>query len=106
MDLRTQLEASLGAAYTFERELGGGGMSLRLPVARTVARCSTEGDGPYLAPVYNRLGELYEGKGDRANAASYYSRFVELRTGADPEPQSRVREVRARLVRSTDAERR
>src|SRR5262245_36773975 len=27
MDLRTQLESTLGAAYTFERELGGGGMS-------------------------------------------------------------------------------
>src|SRR3954467_5756175 len=27
MDLRTQLASTLGAAYTFERELGGGGMS-------------------------------------------------------------------------------
>ena len=27
MDLRTQLESTLGATYTFERELGGGGMS-------------------------------------------------------------------------------
>jgi serine/threonine-protein kinase len=27
MDLRTQLEATLGAAYTIERELGGGGMA-------------------------------------------------------------------------------
>ena len=65
-----------------------------------------EGDGLYLAPVYKRLGELYEGKGDRAKAASNYSRFVELWNGADPELQSRVRDVRARLVRLTDAERR
>src|SRR5829696_7172978 len=27
MDLRTQLESTLGTTYTFERELGGGGMS-------------------------------------------------------------------------------
>ena len=27
MDLRKQLESTLGAAYAFERELGGGGMS-------------------------------------------------------------------------------
>src|SRR5215216_4188660 len=27
MDLRDQLQTSLGAAYTLERELGGGGMS-------------------------------------------------------------------------------
>ena len=32
-DLRTQLQATLGAAYTLERELGGGGMS-RVFVAR------------------------------------------------------------------------
>jgi hypothetical protein len=56
--------------------------------------------------VYKRLGELYEEKGDRANAASYYSKFVELWSGADLELQPRVRDVRARLVRLTDAERR
>jgi serine/threonine-protein kinase len=36
MDLRDQLQASLGAAYTLERELGGGGMS-RVFVAREEA---------------------------------------------------------------------
>lgn len=65
-------------------------------------RLAIDGDGLYLAPVYKRLGELYEGKGDRATAASYYGRFVELWNGADPELQSRVRDVRARLVRLTN----
>ena len=69
-------------------------------------RLLVEGDGLYLAPVYKRLGELYEGKGYRANAASYYSKFVELWKDADPELQPTVRDVRARLVRLTDAERR
>ena len=35
-DLRSQLQTSLGAAYTLERELGGGGMS-RVFVAREAA---------------------------------------------------------------------
>lgn len=35
-DLREQLQAALGATYTLERELGGGGMS-RVFVANEVA---------------------------------------------------------------------
>ena len=52
-----------------------------------------------LAPVYRRLGELYEAKGDRARALDYYGRFVELWKNADPELQPAVREVRQRLSR-------
>ena len=63
-------------------------------------------DGLYLAGVYKRLGERYEEQGNRAKAASYLAKFVELWKDADPELQSRVRDVRARLVRLTDAERR
>ncbi len=51
-----------------------------------------------LAPTYKRLGELYEGKGDRKKAADYYGRFVELWKDADPELQPSVREVRGRLA--------
>ncbi len=52
-----------------------------------------------LAPTYKRLGELYEANGDRAKAADYYGRFVELWKNADPELQPGVREVRQRLAR-------
>ncbi|HXY69493.1 MAG TPA: hypothetical protein VEH62_08590, partial [Gemmatimonadales bacterium] len=52
-----------------------------------------------LAPVYRRLGELYEAKGDRARALDYYGRFVDLWKNADPELQPAVREVRQRLSR-------
>ena len=52
-----------------------------------------------LAPALKRSGELYEAKGDRAKAADCYRRFVELWKDADPELQSGVREVRARLAR-------
>ena len=53
-----------------------------------------------------RLGEVYEAKGDREKAASYFSRFVDLWQDADPEQQSKVAEARARLARLTGAERR
>ena len=52
-----------------------------------------------LAPTYKRLGELYETRGDRAEARKYYGRFVDLWKDADPELQPVVREVRARLAR-------
>ena len=42
-----------------------------------------------LASTYKRLGELYEGKGDRKKAAEYYGKFVELWKDADPELCSR-----------------
>jgi len=63
-------------------------------------------DGLYLAGVYKRLGELYEEQGDRAKAASYLAKFVELWKDADPELQPKVRDARARLVRLGDPERR
>ena len=50
------------------------------------------------APSLKRLGELYEGRGDRAKAAEYYGRFVELWKKADPELQPTLKEVRTRLA--------
>ncbi|HYW30967.1 MAG TPA: protein kinase [Gemmatimonas sp.] len=59
----------------------------------------------YNAWSLQRLGDLYEAKGDSARALDAYSRFVELWKDADPELQPVVRDVRARidrLRRSTD----
>ena len=56
-------------------------------------------DATWLAASYVRLGELWEGKGDRAKAASYYARFVDLWKDADPELQPRIADVRRRLAR-------
>ena len=50
------------------------------------------------------LGELYESKGARENAAKYYEQFVELWKNADPELQPAVKEVRARLAKLRSAE--
>jgi tetratricopeptide (TPR) repeat protein len=56
-------------------------------------------EGYTLAPSLKRLGELYEQKGDRARAAEYYNRFVDLWKDAEPDLQPAVREVRQRLAR-------
>jgi tetratricopeptide (TPR) repeat protein len=56
-------------------------------------------DATYLGPSLKRLGELYEAKGDRDNAAKEYARFVELWKNADPELQVSVSDAKARLAR-------
>jgi DNA-binding SARP family transcriptional activator len=52
-----------------------------------------------LPRALQRLGELYEAAGDRANAIAYYDRFAELWKDADPELQPVVRDVRQRIAR-------
>lgn len=52
-----------------------------------------------LAPSLQRLGDLYEAKGDRAKAVAYYGRFVDLWKDADPALQPAVLEAKARLAR-------
>jgi tetratricopeptide (TPR) repeat protein len=61
-------------------------------------------DGLFLAGSHKRLGELYEAKGDRQRAAGHYTTFVELWKKADPELQPQVNEVRKRLARLSDLE--
>jgi tetratricopeptide (TPR) repeat protein len=63
-------------------------------------------DPQFLAGTYKRLGELYEAKGDREKAASYYSRFIDLWNDADPELQPKVEDAKRRLASLTAAERR
>jgi len=56
-------------------------------------------DFPDLARTYQRLGELYEARGDRDRAVEWYGRFVDLWAEADPVFQPVVRDVRARIER-------
>jgi tetratricopeptide (TPR) repeat protein len=51
-----------------------------------------------IAQTYRRLGQLYEGRGEREKAVEYYDRFVNLWSDADPELQPVVRDVRARIA--------
>jgi len=50
-----------------------------------------------LAPAHERLGQLYDERGDQENALRNYARFVELWREADPELQPRVQAAQARL---------
>lgn len=56
-------------------------------------------DGLALAGIHKRLGELYEAKGNRADALSHYNTFLSLWKDADPELQPKVLEVRQRVGR-------
>ena len=54
-------------------------------------------DWPYLPRICERLGQLYDEKGNLAKAAEYYAKFVDLWADADEALQLRVRAVRRRL---------
>jgi len=56
-------------------------------------------DALYLAGMRQRLGEMYEAKGNVEKALEHYTAFVELWKDADPELQPRVRDVRGRIER-------
>jgi tetratricopeptide (TPR) repeat protein len=54
-------------------------------------------DQAVLGPTLERLGQLYDERGDLDKAAEYYAQFVELWAEADEELQPRVRAAQARL---------
>jgi tetratricopeptide (TPR) repeat protein len=54
-------------------------------------------DSPDLPLALERLGQLYDAKGDTENAALYYAQFVEMWEDADADLQPRVAAARARL---------
>ena len=56
-------------------------------------------DGMFLAGAHKRLGELYEAKGNNADALKHYNVFLNLWKNADPVLQPRVAEVRKRVAR-------
>jgi tetratricopeptide (TPR) repeat protein len=53
----------------------------------------------YLAPAHLRQAEIYERRGDRAQAAVHYQRFVELWGECDAELRPMVDDARRRLAR-------
>jgi tetratricopeptide (TPR) repeat protein len=63
-------------------------------------------DGAQRALMVKRLGELYESRGDVANAARRYREFLQLWERADPRLQPKVAEVRRKLSRLADVEKR
>jgi len=51
-------------------------------------------DSFYLGPAYERLGDLYEQRGDTTSAIRYYAKLVDLWKDADPELRPRVEAAR------------
>jgi TolB-like protein len=51
------------------------------------------------AASYQRLGELYETRGDRKKAIDYYLKLTDLWKNADPELQPIVKDAHARIAR-------
>ncbi|MEJ2548858.1 MAG: hypothetical protein P8125_13775, partial [Gemmatimonadota bacterium] len=54
-------------------------------------------DAESLPAAHERLGQLFDAKGELEKAALHYARFVELWEDADPDLQPRVAAARARL---------
>jgi tetratricopeptide (TPR) repeat protein len=95
-------EALYGLARVYDRM--GQVDSARIYYQRAVDAPSLRrliSDAIQLAPALKRLGELYEARGDDANAAKYYNRLVDLWHDADPALQPTVRDIRQRLARFT-----
>jgi eukaryotic-like serine/threonine-protein kinase len=57
------------------------------------------GDANFLPASYQRLGEIYEAKGDRKRAVEYYGKLVALWKNADPELQPIVKDAKERVAR-------
>jgi tetratricopeptide (TPR) repeat protein len=65
-------------------------------------------DARFLPAVEQRLGELYEAKGQREKALAHYRRFIDLWKNADPALQPRVTDAKLRvaaLTKGTDVRR-
>ena len=56
-------------------------------------------DAYYMAATYQRLGEIYETKGDHKQAIEYYAKLADLWKNADPELQPIVKDAHARIAR-------
>jgi tetratricopeptide (TPR) repeat protein len=61
-------------------------------------------DALRLPAAHERLGQLYEAKGNTAKAVEHYRAFIELWKNADPELQPRVAGARRRLAMLTPVE--
>jgi tetratricopeptide (TPR) repeat protein len=87
-------------AHTWQQQ---GQRDSALSVYERLASTQTDGrlaedDARWLPHSFRRLGELYEARGDTANAIRYYNEFVELWKDADPELLPAVEDVRGRIA--------
>ncbi len=96
----------LGVAYDRAGEADSARAALEQFVNLRAATPRGITTGLALAQSLQRLGELYEAKGDRQSAIKYYDRLLALWKNADPELAPRIDDVRKRVARLSDSERR
>jgi len=91
------------AAFAYDR-IGQPDSTIAL-LERAIAMPSISGGPIYESTWYARglekLGDLYESRGDRATAADYYLKYLTLLKGADPVLASQVSDVRRKYERVT-----
>ena len=84
--------------------LGEGVLAAFEPVVNAIFTRDQAVDALFYAPALNRLGEIYEAKGNKAKAREYYQRFVDQWRDAEPQFQPKVAEARRRIAAlGTDA---
>jgi hypothetical protein len=86
----------LGQAYDLEKQPDSA-LAVYQRYVSTPALFRIFQDAVWLPGIYFRLAELYEARGNQAQAAEYYGRFAELWKDADAALQPRVAEARRRL---------
>ncbi len=70
-------------------------------LARPALARGVDYEAGWYSEALQMLGDLYDAKGDRAKAAEYYRRYVELLNGADASLQPQVAAVKEKLLRVT-----
>jgi hypothetical protein len=96
-DIAVQLGEALHDRYVIEHELGRGGMAT-VYLARDLKHERLVALKVLHPKLGAALGELYEQRGQRAEAIDAYGRFAGLWKGADPALQPAVRDVRQRMA--------
>ena len=102
-----RLQRDQGCAWCLEPQIGDAFFEAGLPDSAAVHyERYLEGpwlhrldiDAIWLPRTLERLGQLYEARGDTEAARRHYRRFIELWDEADPPLQPRVQEARERLA--------
>ena len=103
IDCESCILPELARAYDAARPGGRRHSDVRAVRGRHVRLSLRQHRSAYLGPSLERLGQLYEQKGNAAKAAEYYQQFVDLWKNAEPELQPRVAEAKRRLAKLSPA---
>jgi tetratricopeptide (TPR) repeat protein len=98
----TRVRGELPGRYEIARTFDAAGQTDSALAAyeryATAPQMGPNGRQVNLPRTFRRLGELYEGKGNKEKALDYYGKFTGLWKNADPELQPQVRDVKQRMA--------